>query len=51
MALVRPVLHQLLCNNKTVRNDPKHEFWVQWIGSGAIVEKTSDATSFRELVR
>jgi hypothetical protein len=37
MALVRPVLHQLLGSNETVRNAPKHEFWVQWSGSGAFV--------------
>jgi hypothetical protein len=34
-----------------VRNIPKHEFLVQWIGSGAFVAKNSDATSFSELVR
>jgi hypothetical protein len=51
MAHVRPVLHQLSCINKTVRNTPKHEFWVQWSGSGALVVKNSDATLFSELVR
>jgi hypothetical protein len=30
---------------------PKHEFWVQWSGSGAFVSKNSDTTSFSELVR
>jgi hypothetical protein len=34
-----------------VRNAPKHEFWVQWIRSGALVVKKSDATSFSELMR
>jgi hypothetical protein len=34
-----------------VRNAPKHEFWVQWCGSGAFVAKLFDATSFSELVR
>jgi hypothetical protein len=29
---------------------PKHEFCVQWSGSGAFVAKNSDATLFRELV-
>jgi hypothetical protein len=33
-----------------VRSDPKHEFWVQWSGSGAFVAKNSEATSFSELV-
>ena len=28
-----------------VRNAPKHQFWVQWGGSGAFVAKNSDATS------
>jgi hypothetical protein len=51
MAPVRPVLHRLSCSNKTVRNAPKHEFWVQWIGSGAFVAKNSDVTLFTELVR
>jgi hypothetical protein len=51
MALVRPVLHRLLCSNETVRDAPKHEFWVQWSGTGAFVAKKANATSFRELVR
>jgi hypothetical protein len=51
MVLVRPVLHRLSTSNETVRNSPKHEFWVQWIGSDLFVVKNSDATSFTELVR
>jgi hypothetical protein len=51
MAPVRPVLPQLLCSNETLRNAPKHEFWVQWSGSGAFVAKNSDATLFSELAR
>jgi hypothetical protein len=51
MALVRPVWHRLSCSNETVRNAPKHEFWVQWSRSGAFVWKNFDATSFSELVR
>jgi hypothetical protein len=51
MAPVRPVLHRLSYSNETVRNDPKHEFWVKWSGSGAFVAKNSDATLFTELVR
>jgi hypothetical protein len=50
MALVRPVLHRLLCSNETVRNAPKHEFWVQWSGSAAFGAKNSDATLLSELV-
>ena len=33
-----------------VRNAPKHEFRVQWGGSGALVAKNSDATSWHELL-
>jgi hypothetical protein len=51
MAPVRPVLHRLSCNDKTVKNIPKHEFWVQWSGSDAFVAKSSNVTSFSELVR
>jgi hypothetical protein len=32
-----------------VKNITKHEFCVQWSGSGALVVKNSDATSFSEL--
>jgi hypothetical protein len=49
--LVRQVLQHLSCSNKTVRNVPKDEFLVQWSGSGALVVKNFDATSFSELVR
>jgi hypothetical protein len=50
-ALVRPDLHRLSCSNETVRNGPKHEFWVQWSGSGAFIAKNFNTTSFSELVR
>jgi hypothetical protein len=50
MAHVGPVLQQLSCSNETVRNTPKHEFWVQWSGSGAFVVKISNVTSLNELV-
>jgi hypothetical protein len=50
MALVQPVFHRLSCCNGTVRNAPKHEFWVQWSGSGAFVPKKANTTSFSELV-
>ena len=33
-----------------VRNAPKRQFGVQWGGSGAIVAKNSDATSWHELM-
>src|SRR6185312_6904867 len=33
-----------------IRNTPKHEFRVQWGGSGAFVAKNSDATSCHELL-
>jgi hypothetical protein len=51
MARVWPILHQLSCSNETVRNAPKHEFWVQWSGSGAFVVKNSDATLLSKVVR
>jgi hypothetical protein len=51
MARVRPVLYRLSCSNEMVRNASKHEFWVQWSGSGAFVAKNFDATSFSEHVR
>jgi hypothetical protein len=51
MALVRTVLHRLSCSKETFRNTPKHEFWVQWSGSGAFVANNSDATLFSELAR
>jgi hypothetical protein len=31
MALVQPVSHRLSCSNEMVRNDPKHEFWVNGV--------------------
>jgi hypothetical protein len=51
MAPVRRVMHRLSCCNETVRNAPKHEFWVQWSGSGVFVAKKANATSFIEPVR
>jgi hypothetical protein len=51
MALFGQVLRRLSCCNETVRNTPKHEFWVQWSGSSAFVAKNSDTTLFSELVR
>jgi hypothetical protein len=33
-----------------VRNGPKHQFRVQWGGSGAFVVKNSNATSWHELL-
>jgi hypothetical protein len=35
---------------RSLQNAPKHEFWVQWSGSGAFVAKNSDETIFSELV-
>jgi hypothetical protein len=50
MAPVRPVLYRLSCSNETVRKAPKHEFWIEWSGSGAVVAKNANATLFCELV-
>jgi hypothetical protein len=36
--------------SETVRNAPKHEFWVQWSGSSAVFVKSSYTTSFRKLM-
>src|SRR6185437_11962831 len=33
-----------------VRNTPKHQFRVQWGGSGAFIVKNSDASSWHELL-
>ena len=35
---------------KKVENRPKHEFRVQWGGSGAFVAKNSNATSWHKLL-
>jgi hypothetical protein len=50
MAHVRIVLQRLSCSNETVRNAPKHEFSVQWSGSGAFVAISSSTTPFSELM-
>ena len=46
VAPVRPVLHRVLCSNKTfpnapkiLRKAPKHEFRVQWRGSARSLQK------------
>ena len=36
---------------QVVRNAPKREFRVQWVGSGAFIAKNSDATSWHELLQ
>src|SRR6185295_19815633 len=33
-----------------VRNAPKHQFRVQWVGSGVFVARNSDATTWHELL-
>ena len=44
IAPVQPILHRVSCSNETLpnapklRNAPKHEFRVQWGGSGAIIQ-------------
>jgi hypothetical protein len=48
MAVVRQVLRRLSCSNETVRNAPKHEFWLQWSRSGAFVAKNLDTTLFSQ---
>ena len=54
---VQPVLHRGSRSNETLKNAPnhyenapKHEFRVQWVGSGALVAKKSNATSWHKFV-
>src|SRR6185312_8868338 len=35
---------------KMIQNAPKHQFGVQWVGSGLFVAKNSDVTSWHELL-
>jgi hypothetical protein len=50
IAPVRPNCHPSSCSNEALLNAPKHEFGVQWGGSGALVAKNSIATSLHKLV-
>ena len=56
IAQVQPILQRVLCSNETLPNapkyyeTPKHKFRVQRGGSGAFVEKDSDAISRHELL-
>ena len=57
IALVHPVLHRVSCSYEkipngaqTLWNAPKHEFRVQWGGSGALVAKNYNATSWHKLL-
>jgi hypothetical protein len=49
MATVRPILRRLSGSNETVRNAPKHEFWVEFSESCALIAKNANATSFSQL--
>ena len=54
-ALVPPVLHLIRQPNgpkctQMVRNAPKHEFRIQWSGSGALFAKNSNATLWHKLL-
>ena len=57
----QPTLHRVSCSNETIQHAPKHykthqymtlkhEFMVQWGGSGVFVSKNSDATSWQKLL-
>ena len=57
IAPVHTVLHRVSFSYEmipnapnTLYNAPKHEFRVQWGGSGAFVSKNTDATSWHELL-
>ena len=50
IAPVQVILHRVYYRNKTIRNATKHEFRFQWVGLGAFVAKTSDTTSWHELL-
>ena len=53
---VHPVLHRVSCSYETIPNAPKHwkapkhEFRVQWGGSGAFVGNNYNVTSWHELL-
>jgi hypothetical protein len=51
MVPIRPVLLRVSCSYETVQNAPKHEFWVQWSGSGVFIAKNFGATLFSEFAR
>ena len=57
IAPVQPVLHRVSCSNETLtnapkhyENAPKHEFRVQWGGSGGFAAKKSNANSWHGLL-
>ena len=56
IAPVQPVLHRVSCVTKRSQMHPnimkhtKYEFWIQWGGSGALVVKNYNATSWHELL-
>ena len=35
---------------QTIQNTPKHQFGIQWVGSGLFVAKNSDVTSWHEVL-
>ena len=47
LSFVRQLLSKCI---QIVQNTPKHEFRVQWSGSGAFVAKNSNATSWHKLL-
>ena len=56
IAPVQPILHRVSSTNEMVPNAPKHyknaakdEFRVQWGGSGALVAKNYNATSWHKI--
>ena len=57
IAPVQPVLHRVLCSNdrltnapKHYENAPKHEFRVQWGGSGVFIAKKYNKISYHEFL-
>ena len=46
--VTQPNVHKM--HQNFIQTAPKHEFRVQWGGLGALVAKTSDATSWHELL-
>ena len=56
IAPVQPILHQVSCSNETLkdtqtlRNAQKHEFRVQWGGSGVFIAKNFEAILCHELL-
>ena len=57
IAPVQPILHRVYCRNETIPNAPElyemrqnMSLGILWVGSGVLVVKSSDASSWHELL-